>query len=258
MYGKVTRDRKSWTSLIFYVHARLSHVASFWFTHVILARNFRVNLKFHMWNYKIAMATFRTSQCQDGDEVLKCREWRYQGTKRQKTWTHESKRGKRGILSKNCENSELEPNLRSKPWESGGSIDTIQDKHVKIHDCWRNSSSMILIRDQLITHTKVYARSHGKITRHWKSTLRRKKAIFAGHILLCLVSPRNNVWGTGLLKVHLVVLLISWSIFAAWHNQSETPPRSGYISDTSSVWYFCACSLEVISRSNQSPPYSLS
>ena len=27
-----------------------------------------------MWNYKIAMATFRTSQCQDGDEVLKCRE----------------------------------------------------------------------------------------------------------------------------------------------------------------------------------------
>ena len=33
-----------------------------------------------MWNYKIAMATFRTSQCQDGDEVLKCREWRCQGT----------------------------------------------------------------------------------------------------------------------------------------------------------------------------------
>ena len=25
---------------------------------------------FHMWNYKIAMATFRLSQCQDGDEVL--------------------------------------------------------------------------------------------------------------------------------------------------------------------------------------------
>ena len=39
-----------------------------------------------MWNYKIVMATFRTSQCQDGDEVsaevLKCREWRCQGTKR--------------------------------------------------------------------------------------------------------------------------------------------------------------------------------
>ena len=34
-----------------------------------------------MWNYKIAMATLRTSQCQDGDEVLKCREWRCQGTK---------------------------------------------------------------------------------------------------------------------------------------------------------------------------------
>ena len=25
-------------------------------------------------NYKIAMASFRTSQCQDGDEVLKCHE----------------------------------------------------------------------------------------------------------------------------------------------------------------------------------------
>ena len=35
-----------------------------------------------MWNYKIAMATFRTSPCQDGDEVLKCREWRCQGTRR--------------------------------------------------------------------------------------------------------------------------------------------------------------------------------
>ena len=34
-----------------------------------------------MWNYKIAMATFRTSQCQDGDEVLKCHEW-CQGIKR--------------------------------------------------------------------------------------------------------------------------------------------------------------------------------
>ena len=34
-----------------------------------------------MWNYKIAMATFRTSQCQDGDEVLKCREWRCQAQK---------------------------------------------------------------------------------------------------------------------------------------------------------------------------------
>ena len=34
-----------------------------------------------MWNYKIAMATFRTSQCQDGDEGLNCRERRCQGTK---------------------------------------------------------------------------------------------------------------------------------------------------------------------------------
>ena len=35
-----------------------------------------------MWDYKIAMVTFRTSQCQDSDEVLKCHEWRCQGTKR--------------------------------------------------------------------------------------------------------------------------------------------------------------------------------
>ena len=28
------------------------------------------------------MATFRTSQYQDGDEVLKCHEWRRQGIKR--------------------------------------------------------------------------------------------------------------------------------------------------------------------------------
>ena len=35
-----------------------------------------------MWNYKIAMETFRTSQCQDVDKGLKCREWRCQGTKR--------------------------------------------------------------------------------------------------------------------------------------------------------------------------------
>ena len=28
-----------------------------------------------MWNYKIAMAISLTSQCQGGDEVLKCHEW---------------------------------------------------------------------------------------------------------------------------------------------------------------------------------------
>ena len=28
------------------------------------------------------MATFRTSHCQDGDEVLKCYKWRCQGIKR--------------------------------------------------------------------------------------------------------------------------------------------------------------------------------
>ena len=35
-----------------------------------------------MWNYKIAMATFRTSRCQDGEEVLKFYEWRCLGIKR--------------------------------------------------------------------------------------------------------------------------------------------------------------------------------
>ena len=49
---------------------------------LILARYFSINLYFHMWNYKIAMAIFRTSPCQDGDEVLKCHEWRCQGIKR--------------------------------------------------------------------------------------------------------------------------------------------------------------------------------
>ena len=35
-----------------------------------------------MWNYKIAMATFHgTSQCQDGDEVLKYHEWRIIGVR---------------------------------------------------------------------------------------------------------------------------------------------------------------------------------
>ena len=36
-----------------------------------------------MWIYKIALATFCTSQCQaDGDKVLKCYEWRCHGIKR--------------------------------------------------------------------------------------------------------------------------------------------------------------------------------
>ena len=35
-----------------------------------------------MWNYKIAFAAFRTSQCQNGDEILKFYEWTCQGIKR--------------------------------------------------------------------------------------------------------------------------------------------------------------------------------
>ena len=35
-----------------------------------------------MSNYEVAMTTFCMSQCQDGDEDLKCFEWRCQGIKR--------------------------------------------------------------------------------------------------------------------------------------------------------------------------------
>ena len=46
-----------------------------------LAPNFNINLKIHLWNYKIAMATFLTLQCQDGVKVLKGYEWRCQDIK---------------------------------------------------------------------------------------------------------------------------------------------------------------------------------
>ena len=64
------------------------------------------------------MATFRMSQCQDGDEVLKCCEWRCEGTKdaleNLNTRKGASRRTLKGILSKKSENPELEPSLRSK------------------------------------------------------------------------------------------------------------------------------------------------
>ena len=67
-----------------------------------------------MWNYKIAKATFRTSQCQDSDEVLKCYEWRNQGIKdaleNPNTRKSTSRRILTDILSKN---SELKLNLRA-------------------------------------------------------------------------------------------------------------------------------------------------
>ena len=60
-----------------------------------------------MWNYKIAMATFGTSQCQDGNKVLKCHEWRCQGIKRHFRKPEQNKSTSRriliGILSKNFE-----------------------------------------------------------------------------------------------------------------------------------------------------------
>ena len=74
-------------------------------------------------NCKIAMATFRTSQGQDGKkENLNTRK-------------SDSRKILIGILSKNSESSELKPNLSSKRLrEKSLSIDTIQDKqgkHVK-------------------------------------------------------------------------------------------------------------------------------
>ena len=85
------------------------------------------------------MATFRTSQGQDGDEVYTIHECRWQGIKRAlenlNTRKSESRKILTGILSKNSESSELKPNLSSQRLrEKSLSIDTIQDKqgkHVK-------------------------------------------------------------------------------------------------------------------------------
>ena len=70
-------------------------------------------------NYSIILATFRTSQCQDSDEILKCYEGRYQGIKRRFQNLNTRKRTSRtiltGILSKNSENSEVKPKFCI-PW----------------------------------------------------------------------------------------------------------------------------------------------
>ena len=70
-----------------------------------------------MWNYKIAMATSRTSQCQDGDEVLKCREWKCRGTKRKKrkpehTKEHVKNDSNKYFVEHFQKNSELKPNCK--------------------------------------------------------------------------------------------------------------------------------------------------
>ena len=64
------------------------------------------------------MATFRKSECQDGDEVLRC-----QGIKRQNLNARKStsRRIQTGILSTPSENSELKPNLGSKLWRAWNS-----------------------------------------------------------------------------------------------------------------------------------------
>ena len=66
-----------------------------------------------------------------------------------------------------------------------------------------------------------------------------------------LLSLRNDTWETSAESPYLwcvttriwVVLLICWSKFPTWHDQSEALPRSRYTSwrgDASSVWNFCA------------------
>ena len=85
-----------------------------------------------MWNYKIAMATFRTSRFHDGDEVLKFYERRRQGIKRcyekpKHKKDHMKKDSNRYILLRHSENSELKPQLSSKLFRACSSpIDAIQ------------------------------------------------------------------------------------------------------------------------------------
>ena len=64
-----------------------------------------------MWNYKIAIATFCASQCQDGNGNLKC----YHGMKMSGhlNTLKSTLRILTGILSKYSENSELKANLNS-------------------------------------------------------------------------------------------------------------------------------------------------
>ena len=60
------------------------------------------------------MATFRTPQCQDGEEVLKCYEWRCQGMKRLcgNINTHQEGQILTGILSRHSKNSKIKRILR--------------------------------------------------------------------------------------------------------------------------------------------------
>ena len=59
---------------------------------------------------KIAMTTSCTTQCQDGNELLKCSEKALENLNTRKST---SRRILTGILSRNFENSELKPNLSS-------------------------------------------------------------------------------------------------------------------------------------------------
>ena len=99
-----------------------------------------------MSNYKIAMATFRTSQCQEGDEVNEVDVRAQKDTlENLNTRKSTSRRILTGFLSKN---SELKPNLSSKRLRECRSseefsIDTIQDT---MHKACQKSKTANVIR----------------------------------------------------------------------------------------------------------------
>ena len=78
-----------------------------------------------MWNYKIVMATFCKSQCQDGDEVSTFYEWQCQGIKHalENLNTRKStfRRILTGILSRHSKNSEI-LNLSAKIFRAWSSL----------------------------------------------------------------------------------------------------------------------------------------
>ena len=75
-----------------------------------------------------------------------------------------------------------------------------------------------------------------------------------------MVFPRSDVWEASAELPYCwrvatqicVELLIGWSTFPTRHDQSKPLLDQGR--DTSSVWYFCARSLDVISRGNPEMP----
>ena len=77
----------------------------------VLAPNFNINLKFNMWNYKIAMATFLMLQCQYGFKGLNVMNEDVRVLKdtleNLNTWQSTSQKIPTSILLKNSETWEL-------------------------------------------------------------------------------------------------------------------------------------------------------